>query len=261
MKPLPRRTILSFPLALFVRGCAQAAQVGPTDELSNSRVDAIVAFGQGIANEIHYALRQPRRFSWSFAPVIRVPTASASGMSVTGAAGPALLVVLKSETRERPAVTASLFQIERALPDRSTAPAESVAMRPCIGEGWITAFFVEGLGPSPSGPVVLEYSAGGVKYRLRIDPKLHTVRATPALRLARGDVDVDSTLPERRVVSIEVSNTFKPVLPVLIWRDPRRWHAAGGTARGGDYGIIMNGDRDQRPEEWRLYMLEAPPPC
>jgi hypothetical protein len=101
-----------------------------------------------------------------------------------------------------------------------------------------------------------------VNYRMRIDPKMHTVRAIPALRIARGDVDVDTTLPERRVVSIRLANTLTPILPVLAWRDEARWHVAGNTGHDGNYGILMQGYPDRSPiPEWRLYTLEAPPLC
>lgn len=263
---MKRWTVLaapSLPMLLLVGGCGRVARERAPAELPNYRVDAVVAFGQGIDDEILYALREPRRFAWSFAPAMRVPATDKSGGSAVGSADSAqrpLLVVVQGYVGERPYANVSLIEVGRASPDSPVA--EDLVAHPCVGESWLAAFFVEGLGPRPVGPVVFRYTAAGSTYRLRIDPNRHTLRATPALQLRREDVDVDSSLPERLVVSIRPSNTFKPVMPLVAWRDERQWRAAGGTGRDGHHGVTMSGYRDRSPiQEWRFYMLEAPPRC
>jgi len=252
--------VLMLLLACGRRGVAP--EVVPS-EFPNYRADAVVGFGEGIDNEILYALREPRRFDWSFAPAMRIPATGNTAMTAAGSADSAgwpLLVVLRAHVDDRPYVNVRLLQVGSAAPD-STVETDVVA-RPCVGESWLAAFFIEGLGPRPPRPVVIRYTTEGSTYRLRVDPRLHTLRATPALRLTRWDVDADSSLPQRRVVSFQPAKTLQPVMPLIVWRDERRWWAAGGTGRNGYYGVIMNEYRDQgQPEEWRFYMLEAPPPC
>jgi hypothetical protein len=231
-------------------------------ELRNHRVDGIVAFGQGLDNEMLFAVRDGRRFAWSAAP-LRIPATGNASFAATGPVDSAhrpLVVLVRTHAGDRPYASASLLEVGPAV--ATAAGPTDTSVRRCLEESWISAFFIAGLGPIPRGAVTIKYTVAGSTYRLRVDPEIHTVHATPALQLTHRDIDGDGLPPEKRVMSFQPSYTIMPVLPLVVRREARRWRAHGGTGGGGNVGIIMGQYASQGPPlEWRFYMLDAPPPC
>ena len=256
-----------------IAGCTSSARTRALTPSPNDRVEAVVGFGP-VDSAVLYALRDRRRLSWSFAPAIRVPAPDIFTVNAVGSAEAAqlpLVVLLRGRAGEPPYVEVSLLEAGAAVP--GIAVAGELVAHPCLGESWLAAFFVEGLGPRPLEPVVIHYTTEERTYRFSVDPARHTLRAPSALSLKHGDADADPGLPDRRYIWFEPSPTLKPVLPLVLRRDREQWEGGGSSERGtGNYGFDFalwttraRPSPMHRPhtpiEEWRVYLLETPPRC
>jgi hypothetical protein len=138
----------------------------------------------------------------------------------------------------------------------AAAPEES-----CKSGSWIAAFFVEGIGPRPTGPVTLYYVTNGRGHRLEIDPDKHTVRADVALRLEPADFGGATWVSP---ISYRAAGSTPPSLPVLGRRDLTGWRIDGGGTSMRHFGWSeYRGMQGPVPviTEWRLYLLSLPDGC
>lgn len=269
--------------ALIVAGC-RARPSAPLETATPSyRADAIVSFHHAVDSETFYALPSPRRFAWSTAAVMQLPmghTESAGTVRLDSGTpsprpgdGPVLLVMLQAYSSPSPYGSAHIVPIgpRATVTDRGADPP--TGDRPCAGGEWIAAFFIEGFGARPQGPVVLVSTINGVTRRLRVDPAQHTLSLVPALHLSADDA---VGLRESRSVSVRSSSTF-PMMALLAWREAPaerpgrrtvadaelgpRWNGALGFARGGGLGVLLDPSLRPPTDEWLLYLLDAPPTC
>lgn len=249
--------------ALFIlTGCSVARPSAIEPSVASTRVAAVVMFGDGTDEQQLYAIQSATRGDWSFAPAMALPV-KLNGMQVArGAVADhrRSLIVILTGSVERPYVTVSTLYVSRgAVPSgEQAAPPD----RKCVGSTWISAFFIEGLGEPPNGPVELLHTIGDSTFRLIVDPVRHTLRMSPALRLTRAEIETDSIRPERLVVSFWPSEQLQPVMPLMIRRDSVRWVGSGGVGMEGRISMSFGSYRERAPiEEWRVYPLDAPPVC
>lgn len=229
-------------------------------------IDVVVTFGEGPTERI-FALRAPARMSIANAAFAPIPLSGSTRIGAYKAvdqAMPALLWV----AQVRPGPSASISLSALVLSGRR-APAQFAddtlaavsAEQACASEGWIAAFFVDGIGARPAGPVTLLYESDGKKQRIVIRPNEHTLPGRLALRILPRNIDGLTSVSS---IGYQESGASPPALPALAWHDYTGWHAEGGSAPSRHYGWSPSGNLHEAAaptNEWRLYLLSLPPEC
>ncbi len=271
---------------VLVGACAPPHAADPKDA-GVYQVGAVVRFTIDVDHHEQYPLRAPRRHAWSEALVVRgTPgyhrgaTARPQRAATTGTSGRVGTSTALSEARPlvvlvsvgggpRPSATAAVVPVDTGgvgnPSDTGGADAAVAPARACVGDAWTAAFFLDGVGAPPAGPVIVRIPTADSAVRLRVDPAVHRVRAEPALQLRIGDPGVDARLAATRFVTLRVPGTFT-VMPLILRRGGRRWDAVVSLDRGTHVSATfavpgMHEAPSPAPEEWRVFLLEAPPEC
>lgn len=127
----------------------------------------------------------------------------------------------------------------------------------CEEKSWLGGFFIEGVGPKPDQPVVVEYRLDGSVHRLLVDPARATVRGDPALSVGDEALTGADTDPDARTVHVEVAAQRADIVPLLVGiRTGQSVYAANGAVGGARY-FNLGGLTNDPIREWRLYFLSA----
>jgi hypothetical protein len=266
--------------------CARPRAAVPMDA-GAYQVGAVVRFTIDVDSHELYALRAPRRHAWSEALVVRgTPgyyqgaTARLERAAATAPSAPAvsstpssderpLVVVIFAEGGTHTSAYAVVVPVDSGVAggrfDVGDAGAAVAPPRACIGDAWTAAFFLDGFGAPPTGPVILRIPTTDSAVHLRVDPAVHRVRAEPALQLRVGDPGVNARLAAARHVTLRVPGTYA-VMPLVLRRGGRRWEAAVSLDRGTHVSAFFSGpgmheERPSAPEEWRVVLLEGVGGC
>lgn len=236
---------------------------------------AAVTFNRFQNDEVEYAVMRGTRTSWAAAATIPLP-GSSYGMSLEGAPSeaerPIVMVAHASPTGDSGFVRVSLNRVN-VVSRAGGVLVRPAAFTPCLGKSWLAAFFIDGLGPRPAGPVTLRLRVGDSVSHMLIDPRRHTVRAEPALTLLRGMSGL--RIPDWPTAHVQPAAKLRPVLPLIAWRTDHEWGGFGHTGdflnafevpslKPVDHGfrIAGRGPLVVPPiVEWRFYFLERPPRC
>jgi hypothetical protein len=127
----------------------------------------------------------------------------------------------------------------------------------CGPEGWIAAFLLDGVGPRPSHPVVVEYRASGEVHRLLVDPERNTVRGEPTLRVHPVAAEAGDGPHRRLRWGVQLDTAHSDLVPLLVaWGG--RASMPPGSAHGRSHGLSATGSDDDPIQEWRAYFLFPP---
>jgi hypothetical protein len=251
----------------LISGCRAPANTIQAPAAAGSQVDVVVTFGQGPTERL-FALRAPPRISIANAAFAKIPPSGAiriSAYSAADQAGPVLLWI--AQTRRIDAV-AHISLTTLLVPGRRGAArfaadttAAATVEQACASEGWIAAFFVDGIGERPTGPVMLNHESGETTLRIEIRPDQHTVPGDLALRVLPRHI---GGLTFVDPIGYQEAGASPPALPALARHDYRGWRAEGGSAwirrHGWTESRSMHGPV-YPTDEWRLYLLSLPPAC
>lgn len=259
----------SVAVAVVIVGCRGGA-VGATREGGVRPTAGVVEYHDDRSSQLYVLSRSPEpRTRLDSAVFVRVPPMRGGGRIAAYGGSPnnrdAVLWLLVAAERDagRGVILHKIRIGEHAEPSDGLPVVGTAipAAEACRTTGWIAAFFIEGVAPPVTGPVVLRYQSDSLWYRLELDPRRHTVRGGPWVTLRPADVG-------RRVIDQHLAVQLpKPVAPGLIaalWRDDRGWL---GSAQVGTYGRF---DWSFRPNmhgppasvnEVRLYAWQLPVAC
>jgi hypothetical protein len=112
--------------------------------------------------------------------------------------------------------------------------------------------------------VVLDFNVGRDPYqRLIIDPKKHTVRASPALRFSAVDLRAMESTPGDLLATLSRDNRKQPIteaIPILVRHGGQRWSGDGQSSTSGT-SVVFQGRRHSLNEDWRLLVFKDVPRC
>jgi hypothetical protein len=120
---------------------------------------------------------------------------------------------------------------------------------------WISGFFIEGVGPRPTEPVVLEYRSESGTYRLLVDPRRNSVRGRPAFTISDEERWRAGTAASSMSVEVQLASRTALTIPMLVRSTPTEVTATGGNATGR-MGLNLHGITDVTVTEWSVYFLE-----
>lgn len=210
------------------------------------------------------ALASVAPVEWSHAAWLRLPASrgrTRTAYTADEAAGRPVLFVA-DRTPHTPDLSVDVLVVNAGPQYAGLAARARMERGPvpgwCEGESWVAAFFVEGIGPKPTAPVVLRVDADGERHELLVDPARSTVRATPALDLGAVGL-AHGRVPPR--VHVRFARTAPPVVPMLLHRQAGRWWGGGGVAARREYTWFQPDVPQDPVTDVRLYFLALPPPC
>jgi hypothetical protein len=226
------------------------------------RAAAVITFGTGDNLLDVFAVPEVEVAAWSNAAWTNVPSSGSATYTAyplrPSAAPPTLFVVQRGSA----GLSISVTQVNSDLPAR-TLDVEPVSSAPplpewCESESWIGGFFLDGVGPSPDQPVVLEYRGESSEYRLLVDPSRHTIRATAGLVISSDQLRAIRENGGYRVVSVRLARTAEEAFPLIVQMIGDSANvSAGGRPLMIGWGV-SGGQLDPRTE-WRVYFLSAIP--
>ena len=242
---------------LAVSAVACVRQAAPDSDRTVVKSDAVVSF-RTPSEVVLLSLSGIERVTWSDAAWQRVEYAqNGRYMAVTqSAVAPVLFVAERKREGRRFSISTMPVNPDRNL--RETPPA-SFEPRPlpdwCAEQSWISGFFIEGVGPRPTEPVVLEYRTESGTYRLLVDPRRNSVRGTPAFTISdeelwRADIAASSTS-----VEVQLASRTALTIPMLVRSTATEVTATASDATGR-MGLNLYGIADETAAEWSVYFLE-----
>lgn len=160
----------------------------------------------------------------------------------------AILVML--EERAGPGEPVLISELPAGRPgERPRGPAAAVpgsVASPCAS---FTAFFLQGMGRAPSGPLIAHIRKAEHHEQVLADPRRHTLRLKPVLRFS-----VDTMLAGDAVYSLSIR---------MISRDTARLIMVGTTAAGRYTLLTVGGPADEESHwrlrgamDWAVYLLD-----
>jgi hypothetical protein len=230
----------------------------------------VLEYGSDRSSQLYVLPRAPNsRPGLDSAVFVRVPPMREGGRIVAYSGSPnnrgaVLWLLVAAERDARRSVTLREIHIgTRAEPsdDLPVVGSAIPAAEACLTNGWIAAFFIDGVAPPPTGPVVLRYQSDSLWYRIELDPRQHTVRGGPWVTLHPADVG-------RRVfdehLTVQLPRPVAPGLLAALRHDDRGWM---GSAQVGTFGRFswsydphMHGPPSS-VNEVRLYTWRLPVAC
>ena len=152
----------------------------------------------------------------------------------------------------------SAFALTTTSPTRriDIVPTPSTSPIPgwCESDSWIGTLFIEGVGPVPDQPVILEYSGDTSEHRLIVEPGRNTVRANAGFVVEDDQLSVPE--PRERTMLVELARASDEAFPLIV-------HTNGTSVRAFASGrpfVMWPVNREQLEQsEWRAYFLSAIP--
>jgi hypothetical protein len=196
---------------------------------------------------------------WSNATWTVVPPSNGSTITAyteTPSATPPVLFIM----RKTPAgLSVGALGLTSTSPERKLdiVPVTSTGPIPgwCEGENWIGAFFMEGVGPVPDQPVILEYWGETSEHRLLVDPNRSTVRARPSLVVGDDQLRPVSE-PRSRMIFVQTARGPEAAFPLIVHTNGTSTRAQVTGRSFANYPAtwdLLEGS------EWRVYFLSAIP--
>lgn len=254
-----RHIALAVWLTVSVSACASPLHGRQSPNVPR-RYAAVLRVDQGDSTSL-LAIDRLRPISWSSVPTIAVKDSTVWGTEIVSFGDSAVVFVVTGTPTE---IWMRVAQLRKPnVADTSHAAASLLIARPMCRRGaWLAAFFVEGIGPKPNGPVLINFANNGKNPRtLIVDPARHTIRADATLALNEAQL---RTLPHSDgalTVSLDVDTRRSEVgstIPLLLRRVNGRW---SGDARLGGRFPIFYGRQVGLKEDWRLLVFDGIPAC
>lgn len=263
------RCIWSLAVAMLLMGCRGGA-VAATTGSGLQPTAGVLEYGNDRSTQLYVLPRAPEpRTPLDSAVFVRVPPLREGGRMVAYGGTPSnrgavLWLLVAAERDGRRGVTLQEIRIGGAAEptdDLLVTGTAIPAAAACRTNGWIAAFFIEGVAPPPTGSVVLRYQSDSLWYRVELDPRRHTVRGGPWVTLHPADVG-------RRVfdehLTVQLPRPVAPGLLAALRHDDRGWR---GWAQVGTFGRFswsylpnMHGPPPS-VDELRLYAWRLPSAC
>lgn len=257
-----------FVAALTSGACSRAAESASMVGASPLEAVGVLTFRVDSSAPRHFALPAGDVLQWDRAPAVFAPggrPGALFAMSDTPSEVRPILVMIRGSGGL--SAGASLVHVGNSDSGFNVITPMSEPASPCLGGEWVSAFFLEGLGPRPTGSASVYIRADDAWFRLRVDPERHVLKAPRLLRLVRAQIEADTSARfPTYTISYAPLAQRSDVMPLILDRTSRGWNAIGGT---GDWGrgftqlrtidSVTAGDWVSR--EWHVHALATPPLC
>ncbi|HJQ21501.1 MAG TPA: hypothetical protein VJ867_14220 [Gemmatimonadaceae bacterium] len=233
---------------------------------------AIIGFGHGGEDQVRFPVFKASLTRWTRATTVAVPTAASMEYEAVGVGDStpnAMPIVFwvrgRPATADKPArISVDLLGVgegkaTRAEVDeaRSSAPAQA-----CFGSGWVSAFFVDSTSEPSSAPVLVRMTDDVGHWTIKVDPARDVVHLEQWQHVRRGDLPLEDRNERVWTLNVNAADSLHAIALVAHADSTGMWTFEGGPLVDGHYQLRVERAPDgPRPVDWRVYLLEGPPPC